>query len=515
MANAVNLDALISREDFEVLEDSTQSQFVQTIQIRDLEPGSFFLAAIRKPDFQRETADWTPKKICEFIESYLDGDLIPAIILWNAGTYNFVIDGAHRLSALIAWVHDDYGDGGISQTFFEGRIPDEQRKLAEESRRLINRRMGSYQSFKLAIQSSDNARSEVLIRSKRLATLALQLQWVKGDANKAEASFFRINQQAAPIDQTELRLLKSRRRPNALAARAIIRSGTGHKYWSKFDDDTRTVIEVIAEEINGILFKPPLRTPIKTMDLPIAGRGYSAQSLPLIFDYVNLVNGVSSDEDLPIDNDGQETIQYLKATRKISQRMSGTHPSSLGLHPAVYFYGAAGRHQPTSFLAIAGLMKVFEERDLFHGFTLKRRMFEDFLLHHKPFVTQLVYRYGSGTKSSDRLRDLYLKILMGFIDGATEEEVLSDLYTDPQFSFLKTNDQDTITSTAPDFSQDAKSSVFLREALLNPLRCKICGGLIHSNSMTIDHIERRAEGGLGTPDNGQLAHPYCNTTFKH
>jgi len=44
--------------------------------------------------------------------------LIPAIILWNSGRYIFTIDGAHRLSALIAWVLDDYGDGIISQTFF-------------------------------------------------------------------------------------------------------------------------------------------------------------------------------------------------------------------------------------------------------------------------------------------------------------------------------------------------------------------------------------------------------------
>ena len=42
------------------------------------------------------------------IESFLDGELIPAVILWQSATHIFVIDGGHRLSALLAWAHDDY-----------------------------------------------------------------------------------------------------------------------------------------------------------------------------------------------------------------------------------------------------------------------------------------------------------------------------------------------------------------------------------------------------------------------
>ena len=66
-----------------------------------------------------------------------------------------------------------------------------------------------------------------------------------------------------------------------------------------------------------------------------------------------------------------------------------------------------------------------------------------------------------------------------------------------------------------DFSSDAKSAVFLKAALETPLRCSLCGGLIHYNSITIDHIKRRKDGGLGIRDNGQIPHPYCNTTYKN
>jgi len=73
--------------------------------------------------------------------------------------------------------------------------------------------------------------------------------------------------------------LQSRNKPNALAARAIIRSGTGHKYWSRFHEAAQVEIEKEAKEINELLFTPTLRSPIKTLDLPVAGRGYSSQAL--------------------------------------------------------------------------------------------------------------------------------------------------------------------------------------------------------------------------------------------
>lgn len=44
----------------------------------------------------------------------------------------FVIDGSHRVSSLVAWVNDDYGDGEISKTFFKDEIPNEQKRIAKK-----------------------------------------------------------------------------------------------------------------------------------------------------------------------------------------------------------------------------------------------------------------------------------------------------------------------------------------------------------------------------------------------
>ncbi|WP_445083100.1 HNH endonuclease [Candidatus Nitrotoga sp. BS] len=42
----------------------------------------------------------------------------------------------------------------------------------------------------------------------------------------------------------------------------------------------------------------------------------------------------------------------------------------------------------------------------------------------------------------------------------------------------------------------------------------MCGGYLHMNSNTTDHIERNRDGGSGNVENGQLTHSYCNSTYK-
>ena len=51
----VTLNALISREDFEIKENSNPGKKKETISIEDIKADSFFFSNIRKPDFKRET----------------------------------------------------------------------------------------------------------------------------------------------------------------------------------------------------------------------------------------------------------------------------------------------------------------------------------------------------------------------------------------------------------------------------------------------------------------------------
>jgi hypothetical protein len=383
----VNLDALVPREDFEVVSKGEQAPRKPSLQINDLEHDAFFYGALRKPDFQRETAEWDPKRVVGLIRTFIDGELIPAVILWQNQELLFLIDGSHRLSVLIAWVHNDYGDGPRSQQFFDHTIPEEQLTVAKRTRELVEKEFGSYKSHRDAIANPTQYGPDVVARARRFGSLSLELQWVRGNADKAEDSFIRINQQAAIITPQELELLKSRRKPATIAARAIIRRGTGHKYWYSFEEKQQQKIEELATELHKMVFEPLLQYPIKTLDLPAGGTVYSAPALRMVFDFIILCVGVPSPEN---DEQGNRTVEYLTRCRRVMQLLLSSHASSLGLHPAVYFYSWTGKQQPILFLTMASLMVEWERAKRLPEFTENRENFESFLMSNR-LVTKSSY----------------------------------------------------------------------------------------------------------------------------
>ncbi len=513
----INIDALIPREDFEISGNKTTSSQIPALSITDLS-SNFLYPTLRKPDFQRETNEWDAKKICELIHSFIEGDLIPSIILWRSETgLVFVIDGAHRLSALISWIHDDYGDGKISSKFYDNKIPEDQKELAQKARTMINKKIGSYAD--ICKTSDDNeAPPEYLTRRNNIGVHSIHVQWVPGNAKNAEKSFFNINQKASKIHPTELKLLESRKKPNCIAARAIIRAGKGHKYWSNFSAEIQEQIQNIAEEINTIFFSPQLKTPVKTMDIPIGGKISSAQTLPLILEFVNMANNIPEKfkDMLNDDLDGTSTLNFLKKARKMAWRINSVHPSSLGLHPIVYFYSSEGKFKTASFYAVTHFVLELIKRDKLKDFTQVREEFEDFLMRYDYITQQINRKYRSALKSLPHVSKFYFAIIENIKSGCDYREAIQKVIAQDNYNFIvmQTEPEDS-GRVSKNFSSESKSAVFIKEALQKGLRCKICGGFIHTNSITIDHIDRKEDGGLGVPDNGQLAHPYCNTTFKN
>ena len=246
---------------------------------------------------------------------------------------------------------------------------------------------------------------------------------------------------------------------------------------------------------------------------------------PTEMDFVNLANGISDKTTSPDDVTGEKTVEFLKRCRQLVRKISGLHASSLGLHPAIYFYGPTGRYQPTAFLAAIELIKTMEtQNEGFKRFTDVRPMFEEFLLRHKHFVSQITYKYGTRLKTSKidgwrggvaRLHYLWIFVIDKLLASLPETEILNEMQKDSKLSFLQprelTSPEHAETS---EFSSDSKSAVFMKEAFTNLLRCKICNGAIHVNSISIDHIVPKRDGGLGIAENAQLSHPYCNSTIK-
>lgn len=520
----VNLDALIMREEFDVDGGNSAGTLDQTIGIHHLSSNAFFTGNLRKPDFQRETTNWTPQKIADLVGAFLDGDLIPAIILWRAGQYSFVIDGAHRLSAMLAWIYDDYGDRRRSRNFFNDQVPDEQIKLAEQTRKLIDQSIGTFAMYQDALNDMYNAPEHLRKRLGNLSRYSFVAQWVPAvDAEAAQNSFFKINQSPTPIDQTERRILKARQSASAIATRAINRGGSGHKYWSRFDTKIREQIEKISKQIYDALYLPPLGgMPIKSSDVPVAGRGYN--SLPFIFDVVNLVNRVSAKDSTASENtsdqfaqdaDGKVTIQYLEAVQKMVQRLTTTEPASLGLHPLVYFYTRGGTFQPIAFLSVINVVSRLIADGNLDRFTAVRSNLEAFLMEHKEAFSLIVKRQGSGVRSRPAIEQFLVTVLECLWAGKSEDQIMEELAKEPKYSFI-TMPQPVRGdgNSTRNFSASVKTAAFVNELITNGVKCGICGSLIHRNSMHTDHKTKRSKGGGAHGANAQVAHPYCDSTYK-
>lgn len=501
----VNLDAMICREDFNATEGFTGTNRITQININELKHDSLLPNLLRKPDFQRETRDWDINQIINFLNSIINRHFIPAIILWqNSSAITFVIDGAHRLSALMAWVNDDYGDGVISSRFYNNELSDEQKAIAQKTRNRVEKEIGSFKKYMDAIVAPTKYDDDFCRKAKSLLSFAFVIQWIEGDVSVAEKSFFNINQKAVPINATELAILESRANSNCIATRAITYSGNGYKYWKNFPAENQKEIEDFSKAINQLLFLPPLKTPITTLDVSIAGKNQNNLSF-----YFDLVNYSIGDRPCKVDNTGEETINILKNLKKLLEVLNSKEPCSLGLHPIIYFYSKNGNFKPAIFYATFVFIKKIYNEDKLKLFTKNRAKFEDFIYKYDYVIDQINRNGRSSKKSASIIAELYYNILNKVDCGDDENTILQFILE--QFPNIKTADD----STKKLSHSKLKNAAYIAMAISNVLRCPICGGAIHTNSTSLDHITRKREGGEDIVSNTQITHPYCNTGFKN
>lgn len=518
----VNLDAMIPRADF-ALEDernTTSSDRFHSISVKDFKPDGLLRPILRKPDFQRETNHWSPEQVFSLLDCFVNNDLIPSVIVWKSPTYLFVIDGGHRLSAIRAWIEDDYGDGPISRAFFGEAISKEQKRAADKTRELVAEKIGTWQH----IQSSlDNPLLDEKERRRifPIVSRGITVQWVEGNAEKAEASFFKINTQGTALDDIEELLLANRRKPIPIAARAVIRAGMGHRYWSKFSPPICNEIEEIAKKIHGNLFQPEFDTPIKTLNLPLGGSTGVRAALQVLIEFTLAANRNQVGEPKHLkeqadDEDGSTTKETLSRTFALAARITGNDGGSLGLHPAIYFYGPTGRHLIPMFLGVAILISrkmANNDKTFFEKFSSVRSKLEKILIEKKDLIATVLQKTISG-KRVNRYADL-LETLVTQLHANPAVTI-----TDEQIVTLAGLTGKIITGAAAEagqkFSDDTKSAVFIKTALKSAIRCPICNGYLDTEkSVSYDHVTEKSIGGKGNEENCQLTHPYCNQAIKN
>ena len=511
----VNLDALIPREDFEVNREAEDAPTKSSIVATELRRGEFFFSALRKPDFQRDTDDWDPARVVDLIGTFLDGDLIPAVVLWRNKDLYFVIDGAHRLSAIIAWVQDDYGDGEVSQKAHNYDVPAEQIKIARQTRDAAHKAYGTFLQHQQAVTSPENFSDAIRTRAKRMgATLTLELQWVRGESSaKADQSFKRINQRSAIISPQEFHMLETRHKPMTIAARAIIHRGTVNKHF----EPKIAEIARIAENVNGMLFAPAMQTPQKTADLPVCGSPYVSNILEIVHDLVELCIGndeATTKRMQQDDVDGSTTIECLKATQKVVRLLCSNDESSLGLHPAIYFYNWTGKHQAILFLTITSIVRDIERDKKLDKFISCRSNLEEFLTANRVLIKQVVRKFGSKNPEFGRLRKFYSDVISILQDGTPVNGLVPKLQEQAVYSFLQPDEVAYQSTKGKKYSGQRKAGIMINTFLQAAPKCPECGCSLPIQALSVDHNQRREDFGDDSVDNSQVMHPYCNTGHK-
>lgn len=106
-----NLEYIVPRIDVNKgFQQGSSVNLKASLTLSDLEYKQAFYKQLRKPIFQRDTNYWAVDKVAILIDTFKTRGLIPSVILWNTlSNGTLIVDGGHRLSALISWVNDDYG----------------------------------------------------------------------------------------------------------------------------------------------------------------------------------------------------------------------------------------------------------------------------------------------------------------------------------------------------------------------------------------------------------------------
>jgi hypothetical protein len=230
----------------------------------------------------------------------------------------------------------------------------------------------------------------------------------------------------------------------------------------------------------------------------------------MVFDFISQAVDISN----PVDDiDGQRTVEYLTRARKVMQLLLSNHPSSLGLHPAVYFYSWTGKQQPVLFLTMSAMAVEWERRKKLGDFIQIRAAFESFLIDNRALINQIIRKFGSKASGMAHLTRFYQKVI-SLLPNHNTESIIESLQEEPEFSYLQPNEVASLGSTPSEYSSQMKSGLAMKELLATALHCQICQGLLPFQALSVDHKERIEDGGLATVENAQLTHPYCNTGVK-
>jgi hypothetical protein len=551
----VYLDHLIPRENLRY--QRPQQAFRDTgttkqpiLTLRDFLVQSEYKAVYRKPDFQRSTFAWTPEDCVLLLESVVQSQVVPSIIMWRSpdNGFRYILDGGHRISVVIAWLQDDWGESQVD-LFDNPQQAELVRRAARQVRSLVEERIGKISDYELAAQEIVRLTKEgrnpsqemgnlqngkalergLFFQALRSGDVLFNILWVNGDYKTAEQSFLKINRSGRLLTDWEKRLIENR---DSSFARLVMSLASVHSapyYWPDTVDDEvdRPQIEaqvpVILEKIkylDKVLFQPEYRKPIVSPTQPImVATGekrpyYIAELLTIVKGYRGQSN--ETEELLAVDRDGPVSqivdngYRHITGAVELFDHIVGnpdpTDPAnkSVEIVPLLYFYKSDGFYIRSLlygfiyWLCQGNENEVRARKELFSAY---RGNFERFFGNDKDLLVQALGRnVGSGAEVTLQTALYFDKLLQLLIKygGNVEDEDLLNEYGEMVAGLTKgTKQSATHQAVRSRIFTSRQKSVTLIDAHLSSMHtCEICRGKLDPmKKVQHDHKQRRRDGG--------------------
>ncbi|KIG02640.1 protein of unknown function DUF262 [Burkholderia sp. MR1] len=555
----VHLDHLIERQSLrysgrsrdDVSRAIQRSRSDSNIRFDDIRQQNGWFDRLVKPDFQRATCAWDAQACVTFLTSVIRRRIIPSIILWRSTETGlvFVLDGAHRLSVLRAWMIDDWGDKA-SDFYRKNENYKEIIATAEATRNLVREKVGDFSHYEQLSQTWDqiarnggapratmsevDAERAIFYSDIVNSTRTLHAQWEEGDYSAAEESFLAINRQGEPLDDVEQLLIEHRNGSMCRLIMSIASAGSAGHYWpapvQDLPKDILTKLERFSDrctQLHRILFVPPFDSKIVDINVPfIVAPGHFRPHQHLIEFIPLLVQGgaVGADRipELLARDAGADVSELVlnadallgKVENSLRHLTSAENNSlSLSIVPLIYWYNRRGGFVRALMYAwchwlLAGDETQMQERKI--AFAVVRGRLEEILIEYKDEFAEIQHRVGAGLKSLVKLT----AVIQDLVTLLLKQHTLDPDELDKAIAGITGSSRRPAKgkgSTARRFSKGNRAEINVRELLGASVKCEICGGVVDlKQGLQYDHKSHWATGGLSDADNGRPTHPFCN-----
>ncbi len=483
-----------------------------------------------KADNQRSTECWSVQEIANFIEDCTEDQNINLCILYWKDIHGniYIIDGAHRLSCIYAWINRYFADEQVPQA---PNFNDPQK----QDIRYLRNYLGDLADFQRICTDAEFAE-----KKSKLEDIKISFRQVLGTPEDARRVFQSINSDTKRLDKYEEYHLRNRGSDAYYAIYACCYINDNKSNLEELQYTRLNELIELGERIHQLLFSTIL------LDNEMS----HGKKIGLVNELMNIIAGDQIHNIMSL-NQGERVenlmSHLLTILCRIATPVKNAGVPSLGLHPYLYFYKDQ-RFQITSFLAWFSIvyeihesrMQIHHRKISFKDFTRVRRSIEFLIANFPVATTETVGKFGSGIKGYDRLQIVYNAFICLSLEMEVDfddEECLNTfiLSMSKAFKYINFNEfyverflggyDDVVVknvvgyveSISPISRSKPKAFSALTKSLLkhnfvvgNHNFCLICDGLIYLDSTESDHRIAKAVGGQGVLENGLLVHPICN-----